>query len=48
MPVVPHVIKKGIPNTGPVAQVMVAMYADHLLLLQLQLAAPVGADPIHG
>ena len=31
-PVAPHVIDKGIPTTGLLAQVMVAKYADHLPL----------------
>ena len=31
-PVAPHVIDKGIPTTGLLAQVLVAKYADHLPL----------------
>ena len=31
-PVVPHIIDKGIPTTGLLAQVLVAKYADHLPL----------------
>ncbi len=32
MPVEPHVLEKGIPTTGLLAQVLVAKYADHLPL----------------
>lgn len=31
-PVAPHIIDKGIPTTGLLAQVLVAKYADHLPL----------------
>ena len=44
-PVAPHIIDKGIPTTGLLAQVLVAKYADHLpLYRQQQIYARSGVE----
>ena len=44
-PVAAHIIDKGIPATGLLAQVLIAKYADHLPLYRQEKILPVPAMP---